>query len=91
MAGIPRSPASSGTRPNDPALPTRASSPPPGTRPIPYGVGAKDKSHIPLLLTVCALCLSIGGNIYLGWIAWGYYLKYQESFESWRNSWSSPS
>jgi hypothetical protein len=43
----------------------------------------------PLMLTVCALCLSIGGNVYLGWIAWGNYLKFRESFESWRGTWSS--
>lgn len=42
----------------------------------------------PLMLTMCALCLSLGGNVYLGWVAWGYYLKFRESFESWRNSWS---
>ena len=55
----------------------------------PY-VADKDPPYAALLLTVCALCLSIGGNVYLGWIAWGYYMKYRESFESWRNSWSTP-
>lgn len=35
--------------------------------------------------TVIALCFSIGVNIFLGWLAWEYYLKYRESFESWRN------
>jgi hypothetical protein len=45
-----------------------------------------DTAHNPLGLffAVCALCLSIGGNVYLGWIAWGYYLKYRESFDSLR-------
>jgi hypothetical protein len=42
------------------------------------------KNPLPLFFAVCALCLSIGGNVYLGWIAWGYYLKYRESFDSLR-------
>lgn len=54
----------------------------------PFGdrFGASDKPWSTLALTVCALCLSIGGNIYLAWIAWGYYLRYRESFEQWRSS-----
>jgi hypothetical protein len=49
-------------------------------------VDGKQPPYAPLLFAVCALCLSIGGNVYLGWIAWGFYLKYRESFESWRSS-----
>jgi hypothetical protein len=56
----------------------------------PYG-STKEPPYAPLLLTVCALCLSIGGNVYLGWIAWGYYLRYRESFESWRSGLTSRS
>jgi hypothetical protein len=47
------------------------------------------KNYLPLLFAVCALCLSIGGNVYLGWIAWGYYMRYRESFDSLRGNWSS--
>lgn len=42
------------------------------------------KNPFGLFFAVCGLCLSIGGNVYLGWIAWGYYLKYRESFDSLR-------
>ena len=37
-------------------------------------------------ITVCALLFSIGLNLFLGWLAWEYYLKYRESFESWRSA-----
>jgi hypothetical protein len=43
------------------------------------------KNPFGLFFAVCGLCLSIGGNVYLGWIAWGYYLKYRESFDSLRS------
>lgn len=43
------------------------------------------KNPLLLLFSVCALCLSIGGNVFLGWTAWGYYMKYRESFESIRS------
>jgi hypothetical protein len=36
--------------------------------------------------TVLALLFSIGLNLFLGWLAWEYYLKYRDSFESWRSS-----
>jgi len=54
-----------------------------------YATLPKAPPYPALAFTVCALCLSIGGNVYLGWIAWGYYLKYRESFESWRSGRSS--
>lgn len=44
-----------------------------------------NKNPFGLFFAVCGLCLSIGGNVYLGWVAWGYYLKYRESFDSLRN------
>ena len=43
------------------------------------------KNPFGLFFAVCGLCLSLGGNVYLGWIAWGYYLKYRESFEAFRS------
>lgn len=46
--------------------------------------GHPTKNPFGLFFAVCGLCLSLGGNVYLGWIAWGYYLKYRESFESFR-------
>jgi hypothetical protein len=52
-------------------------------------VQPKQPMHVSLAFTVLALCFSIGGNVYLGWIAWGYYMKYREMFNSWRG-WSSP-
>ena len=54
----------------------------------PFGVNNsrnKEDIYAPLALTALALCLSIGVNIYLGWLAWEYYLRYRDSFESWRN------
>jgi hypothetical protein len=48
----------------------------------------KPKNPLLLLFSVCGLCLSVGGNVYLGWIAWGYYMKYRESFESLRGHWT---
>jgi hypothetical protein len=37
-------------------------------------------------MVIIGLCLSIGANMFLGWLAWEYYLRYRESFETWRNS-----
>jgi hypothetical protein len=55
----------------------------------PFGTRtAKEPMYPPLAATILALCFSIGGNVYLGWIAWGYYMKYRETFESWRG-WTS--
>jgi hypothetical protein len=31
---------------------------------------APEKAWLPLMLAVCALFVSIGGNVYLGWVAW---------------------
>jgi hypothetical protein len=69
-------------------LPERSLGPSPVSAPS-LSDPAKDRPYAPLAFAVCALCLSIGGNIYLGWVAWGYYMRYRESFESWRG-WSSP-
>ena len=66
-----------------PALPRRNLTPAWGGTTYTDG---KQPPYGPLLLTVIGLCLSIGGNVYLGWVAWGYYMKYRESFESWRSS-----
>lgn len=48
----------------------------------------KERIAGPLAATILALFFSIGGNVYLGWVAWGYYMKYRETFESWRG-WTS--
>jgi hypothetical protein len=39
-----------------------------------------------VLMLIIGLCMSLGANLYLGWLAWEYYLRYRESFETWRNS-----
>jgi hypothetical protein len=47
-------------------------------------VERKDWDFSSIMMLILFLCFSIGLNIYLGWLTWEYYLRYRESFETWR-------
>lgn len=51
-------------------------------------LGAERKWGV-LLATLLCLCASVALNFYLGWLAWGYYLRYRDVIEQLRStSWS---